>query len=151
MLQRMKKEGRLRYVGITTSEGRRHDELERIMRTQSIDFVQLSYNPVDREAETRLLPLARERGIAVIVNRPFQQGALTRRLARKPLPPWAGELGAKSWAQLVLKFIVAHPAVICAIPATSLAAHARENLAAARGSLPDEAMRTKIADAIGRL
>ncbi|MGK2856887.1 MAG: aldo/keto reductase [Thermoanaerobaculia bacterium] len=151
LLQRMKKEGRLRYVGISTSEGRRHDEFERVMRTQVLDFVQLTYNPVDREAESRLLPLAKERGIAVLVNRPFQQGSLTRRLARHPLPVWAAELGARSWAQLILKFIVSHPAVTCAIPATSVAAHARENVGAARGPLPDDAMRRRIAEQIRRL
>lgn len=146
MLQRMKAAGRLRYVGITTSEGRRHAELERVMATQKLDFAQLTYNPVDREAEQRLLPLAQERGIAVIVNRPFQQGELLRRLARHPVPPWAAsELGATSWAQLVLKFIVAHPAVTCVIPATTQVAHVRENLAAATGRLPDAALRERIA------
>jgi diketogulonate reductase-like aldo/keto reductase len=150
LLQRMKKEGRLRYVGISTSEGRRHDELERLMRTEAIDFVQLTYNPVDREAESRLLPLAQDRGIAVIANRPFQQGALTRRLQRRPLPAWAAEIGARSWAQLILKFIVGHPAVTCAIPATSVPGHARENLGASHGAIPDAAMRKRIADEIGR-
>lgn len=151
MLQRMKAEGRLRYVGITTSEGRRHDELERILRTQTLDFVQLTYNPLDREAEQRLLPLARERGVAVIVNRSFREGQLTRALARHPLPGWAAEVGATSWAQLILKFVLAHPAVTCAIPATRQVAHVRENLAAARGPLPDAAQRERIARAIGAL
>lgn len=146
----MKKESRLRYVGITTSEGRRHEEMEAVMRSRPLDFVQLSYNPVDREAEERLLPLAMDRGIAVIVNRPFQQGTLTRRLARRPLPALAKELGARSWAQLILKFILAHPAVTCVIPATSVAAHARENVEAARGQLPDAAMRRRIAEEVGR-
>ena len=99
MLLQMKAAGAVRYVGITTSEGRRHDLLEQIMRNEPIDFVQLSYNVVDREAEARLLPLASERGIAVIVNRPFRQGALTDRLKREKLPEWAAELGASSWAQ----------------------------------------------------
>lgn len=147
----MKREGRVRYVGITTSEGRRHDEFEKIMRSQPLDFIQVSYNPIDRDAERRILPLARDRGMAVIVNRPFQQGSLTRRLARHPLPGWAAGAGARSWAQLILKFIVSHPAVTCAIPATSSAAHARENMAAARGVLPDETMRRRIAETIGRL
>jgi diketogulonate reductase-like aldo/keto reductase len=144
VLQRMKAEGRLRYVGVTTSEGRRHAEIERVMRAQPIDFVQATYNPVDREIEARILPLARERGIAVIVNRPFQEGALTRRLARRPLPGFAAELGCVSWAQLILKFIAAHPAVTCAIPATSRVDHVRENMAAARGPLPDEPLRQRI-------
>ena len=144
LLRRMKAAGRLRYVGITTSEGRRHDEFERIMRAEPLDFVQVSYNIVDREVETRILPLARDRGIAVLINRPFQQGALTRRMQRYPLPPWAGEIGCTSWAQLILKFIVSHPAVTCAIPATTNVAHVQENLAAARGRLPDEAMRRRM-------
>ncbi len=123
----MKREGRLRYVGITTSEGRRHREFEQLMREHPLDFVQFSYNVLDREAEERLLPLARDRGIAVIVNRPFRQGDLTRALARHPLPAWAAELGCRSWAQVLLKFILAHPAVTCAIPATSnVGSRARE-------------------------
>ena len=132
-------------MGITTSEGRRHDLLERIMASQPIDFVQLSYNIVDRAAEERLLPLAQERGIAVIVNRPFRQGALLRRLDGEPLPPEAAELSAESWAQLVLKFILGHPAVTVAIPATSQVAHVQENLAAAGGAVPDERLRTALA------
>jgi diketogulonate reductase-like aldo/keto reductase len=144
MLFQMKAAGTVRYVGITTSEGRRHDLLEQIMRNEPIDFVQFSYNVVDREAEARLLPLAAERGIAVIVNRPFRQGALTDRLKREKLPEWAAETGASSWAQLMLKFIIAHPAVTVAIPATTRADHVRENLSAAAGVLPDAAMRERI-------
>ena len=140
----MKAEGRLRHVGVTTSHGRRHDELERIMRDHPVDFVQLTYNIADREAEARLLPLAREKGIAVIVNRPFRQGALTRRLQGEPLPAVAAEVGAESWAQLLLKFILAHPAVTVAIPATTRIDHVRENKAAARGEMPDEAGRAEI-------
>ncbi|WP_407941844.1 aldo/keto reductase [Methylobrevis albus] len=150
-LLEMKAQGQLRYVGITTSEGRRHDLFEEVMRRQPLDFVQLSYNPLDREAERRLLPLAAERGIAVIVNRPFRQGALTRRLDGAPLPGWAGELGATSWAQVILKFILAHPAVTVAIPATTRVDHVRENLAAAGGVLPDAALRERIAAHIGAL
>ncbi len=145
LLQAMKAAGRLRYVGITTSEGRRHRDMEQIMRNHRIDFVQLTYNPVDREVEQRLLPLARERGIAVLANRPFREGELLRRLQRHPLPAWAGEIDCASWAQLVLKFIVSHPALTCAIPATSKVAHVRENMAAARGRMPDEALRQRIA------
>jgi diketogulonate reductase-like aldo/keto reductase len=140
----MKAAGAVRYVGITTSEGRRHDLLEQIMRNEPIDFVQFSYNVVDREAEARLLPLASDRGIAVIVNRPFRQGALTDRLKGKPLPEWAGELGTTSWARLILKFVLSHPAVTVAIPATTRADHARENLGAAGGPMPDPAMRKRI-------
>ena len=144
-LYAMKEAGQLRYVGITTSEGRRHDLFEEIMRTEPLDFVQLTYNIVDREAEERLLPLARDRGMAVIVNRPFQQGDLTRELAGETLPEWAAEIGAASWAQFILKFILSHPAVTVAIPATSRVDHVRENLAAAQGLLPDEAMRRRMA------
>ncbi len=151
LLQEMKKAGRVRYVGITTSEGRRHADFEAILREHRLDFIQLTYNPVDREAEQRLLPLARERGVAVLANRPFQEGALTDRLKREKLPAWAADLQCGSWAQLVLKFIVSHPAVTCAIPATTSVAHVRENMAAAGGPVPDEAMRRRIADAIGRL
>lgn len=144
-LYRMKDEGDVRYVGITTSEGRRHDAFEEIMRTRPLDFVQVTYNIVDREAEQRILPLARDRGMAVIANRPFQQKALIRRLQSEPLPPWAAEIGARSWAQFVLKFIVTHPAVTVAIPATTRVDHVRENLAAATGPLPDAAMRERMA------
>jgi diketogulonate reductase-like aldo/keto reductase len=143
-LFQMKAAGTVRYVGITTSEGRRHDLLEQIMRSEPIDFVQFSYNVIDREAEARLLPLAAERGIAVIINRPFRQGALTDRLKREKLPEWAAATGASSWAQLMLKFILAHPAVTVAIPATTRVDHVRENLAAATGTLPDAAMRERI-------
>jgi diketogulonate reductase-like aldo/keto reductase len=150
-LYAMKDAGRLRYVGITTSEGRRHDLFEEIMRTEPLDFVQLTYNIVDREAEERLLPLARDRGMAVIVNRPFQQGDLTRALADVPLPDWAAEIGAASWAQVILKFILAHPAVTVAIPATSRVDHVRENLSAATGPLPDEAMCRRMAAYVEQL
>jgi diketogulonate reductase-like aldo/keto reductase len=141
----MKAAGQIRYLGITTSEGRRHDLFEEIMRSQPIDFVQLTYNIVDREAEDRLLPLAADRGIAVIVNRPFRQGALTRRLEGEPLPEWATDIGASTWAQFILKFIVSHPSVTIAIPATTRVDHVRENMAAASGPLPDPAMRERMA------
>jgi diketogulonate reductase-like aldo/keto reductase len=147
----MKTSGRLRYVGATTSEGRRHHEMEKIMASQPIDFVQVTYNVVDREIEERILPLALERGIAVIVNRPFQEGALIRRLTRLPLPPWAAEAGAINWAQFILKFIVSHPAVTCAIPATSQVAHVRENMGAATGQLPDALMRRRMAAYVASL
>jgi diketogulonate reductase-like aldo/keto reductase len=140
----MKVAGRVRYVGITTSEGRRHDLFEQIMRNQPLDFVQLTYNIADRDAEDRLLPLAADRGMAVIVNRPFRQGALTRRLEGEPLPDWASEIGASTWAQFLLKFIVSHPAVTVAIPATTRVDHVRENMAAASGPLPDATMRERM-------
>jgi diketogulonate reductase-like aldo/keto reductase len=151
LLQRMKERGQLRYVGITTSEGRRHREFEQIMRHQRLDFAQFTYNLFDREAEDRLLPLAAERGIAVLVNRPFQQGALLRRLQGRPLPAWAAEIECTSWAQFALKFVISHPAVTCAIPATRRIAHVRENLGAARGRMPDEALRRRMADHVAGL
>ncbi|MFZ3042033.1 MAG: aldo/keto reductase [Thiobacillus sp.] len=147
----MKAAGQLRYVGITTSHGRRHGDMARIMASQPIDFVQLTYNLVDREVEQRLLPLARERGIAVIVNRPFQQGALIRRLERHPLSPWAAEIDCGGWAQFALKFIISHPAVTCAIPATTRVDHVLENMGAATGRLPDQAMRARMVAVVARL
>jgi len=144
-LLEMKAAGRVRYVGISTSEGRRHDEVEQILRSQPLDFVQLTCSLRDRRAEQRLLPLARDRGIAVIANRPFEQGDLLRVLERHPLPPFAAELQCTSWAQLALKFVVSHPAVTCAIPATTRVDHVRENLAAAREPWPDDAMRRRLA------
>ena len=147
----MKADGKLRYVGITTSEGRRHRDIERIMASQPIDFVQVTYNLLDREVEARILPLARERGIAVIINRPFREGQLLRQIERKPLPAWAAETGAASWAQFILKFIVSHPAVTCVIPATTRVDHVRENMAAATGTLPDEGLRRRMADYVRQL
>ena len=144
MLFEMKEAGRVRHVGITTSHGRRHEEMEEIMRSEPIDFVQLTYNIRDREVERRLLPLALERGIAVIANRPFQGGGLVDRMNREPLPDWAAEIDCRSWAQILLKFIVSHPAVTCAIPATTRVDHVRENMGAAQGRLPDAAMRARM-------
>jgi len=140
----MKDDGRLAHVGLTTSHGRRHRLLERVMRDYPVDTVQLTYNLADREAEDRLLPLAREKGIAVIANRPFRRGALPRALKGRPLPDEAQELGADNWPQLLLKFIISHPALPVAIPATTKVAHMRENKAAATGPLPDADMRRRI-------
>ena len=144
-LQAMKADGRLRYLGVTTSHGRRHAELEQILSSQPIDFVQLTYNIADRDAEQRLLPVAEERGIAVIANRPFRRGALVQLAERHPLPGWAAEIGCDNWPQVLLKFIVSHPAVTCAIPATSQVEHMRENMAAAVGPLPDAELRRRMA------
>lgn len=151
LLLAMKREGRLPSVGITTSEGRRHGEMEEIMRAHRIEFIQLTYNLLDREAEQRLLPLARERGIAVLANRPFREGALLRQLQRHPLPAWAREIDCASWAQFALKFIVSHPAITCAIPATSNVVHVLENMAAASQPLPDEPMRQRMASHVQKL
>ncbi len=151
LLFQMKADGNLRYVGITTSHGRRHDDIEAIMRTHPLDFLQITYNVLDREVEERILPLAQERRIAVIINRPFRQGKLIRSLESQSLPPWAVEIGAKSWAQFLLKFIISHPAVTCAIPATSKVDHVRENLTAATGPLPDEATRQRMVEYVAAL
>lgn len=135
---------KIRYIGITTSHGRRHGEFARVMEDERVDAVQFTYNIVDREAERRLLPKAAERGQAVIINRPFQRGALFRRVAGKPLPDWAQEFDCANWAQFFLKFIVSHPAVTCAIPATSRVDHMRQNMGALTGRLPDTDLRARM-------
>jgi len=145
-LKAWKSEGRLRHIGMTTSHGRRHDDLERLLRSERLDFVQVTYNLNDREAERVLLPLAAERGAAVIVNRPFDGGSLFGAKTAKPLPGWAAEIGCRSWAEAFLKWIAAHPAVTCAIPATSQLAHLHENMRALSGPLPDERLRRRIAE-----
>lgn len=136
--------GRIRYIGITTSHGRRHAAFARLMTELPLDFVQFTYNILDREAERRLLPLAAERGLAVIVNRPFRRGALFDGFEDKPLPDWAAEFDCRNWAQFFLKFIVSHPAVTCAIPATSRVDHMAENMGAAYGRLPDPDLRARM-------
>jgi diketogulonate reductase-like aldo/keto reductase len=150
-LYAMRDEGQLRYVGVTTSHGRRHEELIDIMRTEPIDFVQFTYNLLDREAENYLLPLAADRGIAVIINRPFQRGGLFDRFARYKLPKWAGDIDCANWAQYFLKYIVSHPAVTCAIPATSRVDHLQQNMGAAYGRLPDRAVRNRMVDYVTSL
>lgn len=121
------------------------------MRAHPIDFVQATYNAVDRDVEQRILPLAAERKIAFIANRPFQGGDLIDRVKRRPLPAWAADIDCTNWAQVLLKFVVSHPAVTCAIPATSRVDHLRENMGALYGALPDAAMRERIAGEIARL
>ncbi len=143
-LKAMKAQGRVRYIGITTSHGWRHGDFEKIMRSEPIDFVQFTYNVLDREVEERLLPLAADRGLAVIINRPFREGALIERMMHHPLPPWAGEIDCANWAQFLLKFIVSHPAVTCAIPATRRVDHMEENMGALHGRLPDAKMRARV-------
>lgn len=146
-----KRRGEIRYVGITTSHGRRHQDLEQLILKQPIDFVQLTYNMLDREVEQRLLPAAQEKGVAVIANRPFQGGDLFDKLAAKPLPKSASEIGCKNWAQYLLKFVVSNPAVTCAIPATSQIVHMKENMGAAYGDLPNASFRKKMLEEIKRL
>ena len=142
-----KASGRARYIGITTSRDPQYADVEGAMNRYEIDFVQLDYSIVDRIPEQRLLPLAREKRIAVLTNQPFSGGTLFRRV-QGPLPPWAAEFDAKSWAQFFLKFNVSHPAVTCAIPATSDPAHLIDNMGACVGRLPDDAMRRRMVDAV---
>ena len=151
-LKEWKAQKRLRYLGITTSHGRRHDDTLRLIETQpDFDFVQFSYSIADREAEEKLLPAARARGKAVLSNRPFRTGELFDRVRGKPLPPWSGDIGCAAWSQFFLKFVISHPAVTCAIPATSSVEHMRENMAALMGPLPDEPMRKRMAEYYDRV
>jgi diketogulonate reductase-like aldo/keto reductase len=150
-IRRDRDAGRVRYVGITTSHGRRHDEVMDVMRREPLDFVQFTYNILDREAEQRLLPMAADRGIAVIINRPFRRGSLISRFERHPLPDWAAEIDCVNWPQFLLKFIVSHPAVTCVIPATSRVDHMQENMAILTGRLPDPQMRQEMIDYVQRL
>jgi diketogulonate reductase-like aldo/keto reductase len=144
-LEDWKRAGRVRYVGVTHYTEGSHDAVARVLASRTLDFVQINYSVGEREAERRLLPLAQERGTAVIANRPFAGGDLFARLRRRPLPAWAAEIDADSWAQVLLKFVVSHPAVTCAIPATSRVDHLRDNMKAAFGRLPDAALRARIA------
>ena len=150
-LLQMKADGQLRYVGITTWDGLRHAEVEQVMRTRPIDFVQITYNMIDREVEQRILPLAQERGIAVIVNRPFGEGALLEALRRHPMPSWAASIDCDGWAQVALKFAISHPAVTCAIPGTRRIDHVVQNMGAARGRMPDAALRARMAAHVAAL
>jgi diketogulonate reductase-like aldo/keto reductase len=144
-LQAWKAARRVRYLGITTSHGRRHEEMEKALTRAEFDFVQFTYSLYDREAEKRLLPLAAERKIAVVANRPFDGGDMFNAVKGKLLPAWAREFDCENWAQYFLKFIVSHPAVTIAIPATSKAAHMAENMGALHGRLPDPELRRRMA------
>jgi diketogulonate reductase-like aldo/keto reductase len=153
-LQQMKAEGEIGHVGITTSHGRRHDQVERVMRDHDLDFVQLTYNITHREVEDRLLPLAKEKGIAVIANRPYDGGRLIKGLQRRgeQVPEWAAEeCGCTNWADFLLKFIASHPAVTCAIPATSKVEHVIENMRAGREPMPAPRARQRMIDHIESL
>jgi len=143
-LKGLKESGQIKYIGITTSHGRRHSDLERIMKTEKLDFVQLTYNITHREVEDRLLPLAKDKGIAIIANRPMDGGYLFDQVKGKKLPTWANEFDCQNWAQYFLKFIISHPSVTCAIPATSQVQHMKENMGACYGKLPDEKTRQKM-------
>lgn len=144
-LREWKAAGRVRYVGVTHYTAASHEQVARVLEAHPLDFVQINYSVGEREAERRLLPLARERGVAVIANRPFAGGGLFRRLRGRPLPSYAAAIGCRSWAQLLLKWVVSHPALTCAIPATSNPAHLRDNMLAGHGRMPDEALRRRIA------
>lgn len=143
-LRSWKEQGRIRYVGATHYTSSAYDELEKVMRAEPLDFVQLNYSIADRVAERRLLPLAMEKKIAVIVNLPFGSGGLLRDLRTRPLPAWAGEYGCKTWSCLLLKFILQHPAVTCVIPGTGSSQHMAENAAAGRGPAADAAFRRQL-------
>jgi diketogulonate reductase-like aldo/keto reductase len=145
-LQDMKAKGTVRYTGITHYTASAYPEVERAMKGAPWDFLQINYSLAEREADRRILPFARERGMRVLINRPFGEGALFRRVKGKSLPPWAGELGIASWAQYFLKWIVSHPAVTCAIPATSKPEHMKDNLGAAAGTFPSTSVRKKMAE-----
>lgn len=148
-LREWKRQGRIGHIGFTHYTSSAYPELEAALKAEKVDFVQLNYAVNDREAEKRLLPLAAERGIAVIVNQPFGGGSLLRSLLDKPLPGWAGDIACTSWAQVLLKFVLANPAVTCVIPGTSSTKHLRDNLHAGVGLYPDEALRRRMIEAIG--
>ncbi len=148
-LRAWKDAGRVRYIGVTHYTVAAHAQLAQVMAREPLDFVQFNYSPVTRAAEAQLLPLAAERGVAVLINRPFEDGALLRSVRERALPGWAADIDVGSWGQLALKFIVSHPAVTCVIPATGKLAHLRDNLDGGRGRLPDARQREAIAKAFG--
>jgi diketogulonate reductase-like aldo/keto reductase len=150
-LRDWKQQGRVRYLGITHYVSSAYGEVAKLLRTEKLDFVQINYSLLEREAEKEILPLAQDRGVAVIVNRPFGGGDLFSRVRQKPLPDWAAEFDCHSWAQFLLKWIVAHPAVTCAIPATSNAHHLEDNMQAGVGRLPDPDLRHRMVDAVSKL
>jgi diketogulonate reductase-like aldo/keto reductase len=147
-LKDFKEKGHARYIGVTVSEDSRHDALEAFMRREKPDFVQMNYSITERAVEERLLPFAAERGVAVVINRPFMNGAYFDRLEGKALPEWAKEFGCETWAQFSLKYIVANPHFTCVLTETSNPKHMEENLATATGMLPNEAQRARMREFI---
>ena len=144
-----KEQGRVRYIGITHYTVGSHSDLMKVIQREKLDFVQLNYSATTRHAEERLLPLAADKGVAVLVNRPFEDGGMFRAVRGKAVPPWAAEIDATSWGQIFLKYVLAHPAVTAAIPATGNVAHLEDNLAGARGRLPDARVKAEIIRALG--
>ena len=144
-LRQLKEQGKIRYLGITHYREDAHEALAQIVRSERVDFVQINYSLAERGAERTLLPLCQARGVAVLINRPFQDGRMFRAVKDRPLPPWAGAIDCNSWAQLFLKFVVSHPAVTAAIPATSKPKNMADNLGAALGRMPDAGQRERIA------
>jgi diketogulonate reductase-like aldo/keto reductase len=148
-LRAWKDEGRVRYIGITHYTVGAQADLAKVIEREKLDFVQLNYSATTRNAEQRLLPLAADKGVAVLVNRPFEDGGMFSAVRGKPLPSWAAEMDATSWGQIFLKYVLAHPAVTAAIPATGKLQHLQDNLAAARGRLPDAKLKAEIIRALG--
>ena len=150
-LRALQSAGRVRYSGITHYRADAHAELERVLGAEKFDWLQVNYSIAEREAEDRLLPFCRDRGIAVMVNRPFADGAMFARVRGRPLPGWAEEIGCRSWGQFFLRFVISHPAVTCVIPATSKPLHMQDNVAAGLPPLPDEEQRQRMAEFWERL
>ena len=145
LLRESKSKGKIRYTGLTHSERKGHGEMERLLRIQKPDFIQINYSLMDRAADQRILPLAHEMGVGVIINRPFGGGGIFQVISKKPLPVWAAEFDCHSWAQFLLKWIVSHPAVTCVIPATNSPKHLVDNLGGGMGRLPDAKTRARMA------
>lgn len=145
-LREWKKQERIRYIGVTHYTSSAFADLEKVMRNDKLDFIQINYSIMEPEAEKRILPLANDREIAVLINRPLGGGDLFERVRAKPLPDWAAEFDCRSWAQFFLKWVVAHPAVTCAIPATSNLRHLEDNMQARIGRLPDQKMRQRMVE-----
>ncbi len=143
-LREWQQQGRIRYLGVTTSSGRQYERLRGIMERETLDFIQINYSLASRGAADRLLPLAADRGMAVLINLPYGRGRLFRRVGDRPLPDWAEEIDCASWGQVFLKYVISHPAVTCAIPGTTKDYHVVDNMGAARGRLPDEGLRRRM-------
>jgi diketogulonate reductase-like aldo/keto reductase len=150
-LRSLKQAGKVKYAGVTHYRADAHADLERVLGEERFDWLQVNYSLAERDAETRLLPFCRDHGIAVMANRPFADGGMFARVKDRPLPDWAAEIGCTSWAQFFLKYVLSHPAVTCAIPATARARHMQDNCAAGIGPLPDTGQRARMTDYWDRL